>query len=137
MVIFGAEPLVHAMLTAPAALRGVVEFAWSDSYRPKLNAVALIAQFAGTRADMPSTAVVPPASGGPNASAAATAAAPTCAIEDLPLRRCSGMPTPFTRTRVAAHSPRAFEPREAAQATADMATWYRAGRVFPRDGLRS
>ena len=74
MVIFGAEPLVQAMLTAPAALRGAVALACSDSYRPKLTALVLIVQFGLTIALTVSTAVVLPACGGmakANVSAAA------------------------------------------------------------------
>ncbi|SRR5258707_3521776 len=96
MVIFGAVPLVHAMLTVPAALSAVVVLACSDSYRPKLNAVVLIVQFAVTDADMPSTAVVPAARGAIQiASAAAMAVTLTYIPEDLPLRRSNGMPTPL------------------------------------------
>jgi hypothetical protein len=77
MVIFGAEPLVQAMLTVPVALRGVVALASSDSYRPKLTALALIVQFGATVALTLSTAVVPPAPGGTaNASVSAAAAIP-------------------------------------------------------------
>jgi hypothetical protein len=102
MVIFGAVPLVHAMLTVPSALRATFALACSDSYRPKLNAVVLIVQFAVTDADMPSTAVVPAARGGmESASAAAIADTPAYAAEDFPLRRSEGMPTPLREAAAA------------------------------------
>src|SRR5207248_5755968 len=96
IVILGAAPLVHAMLTVPSALRAAVALACSDSYRPKLNAVVPIVEFALTDADMPSTAVVPAACGGmESASAAAIAVTRAYAAEDFPLRRSKGMPTPL------------------------------------------
>jgi hypothetical protein len=77
MVIFGAEPLVQAMLTAPTALSGAVALASSDSYRPKLTALVLIVQFGSTLALTVITAVVPAACGGTaNASVSAAAAKP-------------------------------------------------------------
>jgi hypothetical protein len=77
MLIFGAEPLVQAMLTVPAALRGFVAFASRDSYRPKLTALVLIVQFGLTIALTVITAVVLLARGGTaNASVSAAAARP-------------------------------------------------------------
>jgi hypothetical protein len=86
MLILGAVPFVHAMLTEPAAFNGEVALAKTDSYRPKVNAVALIAQFAATDADTPSTAVVPVARGASDSITTATAAAAMHAPRQLPLR---------------------------------------------------
>src|SRR5438876_11988690 len=137
MVIFGAAPLVHAMLTVPAALRAVVALACSDSYRPKLNAVVLIVQFALTDADMPSTAVVPAARGGTaSASAAAIAAKPAYPGEEFRLRRSKGMPTPFPENRA-----RSVPPRTRASRESQAGVWRRRlllGRTrLPASSLRS
>src|SRR5258706_12757423 len=129
MVIFGAMPLVHAMLTVPAALRGVVALASSDSYRPKLNAVVLIVQFAVTDADMPSTAVVPAACGGmASASAATIAVTLAYAAEDFPLRRSKGMPTPLREGRSRGKTPRLEHLANRTQAAADEAACRGPGR---------
>src|SRR5205823_14887322 len=93
MLILGAVPFVQAMLTEPLAFSGDVALACSDSYKPKLNAVALIRQFPATAAETPSTAVDPVARGMAT-SITAAASAVAHALRQLRSRRSRGMSIP-------------------------------------------